>query len=470
MSLINTYSIKKDIIIALCSDNYVRVLKKHYNNRFAIESLYAISKTQSIVLLLFTQANTVENATDLMSRLYNIDITLARNIVLTIIDRYSGLLEIEQVDENGFEATIDFKEIKRIMTSQVLSPNTLPVRIKRKDIPESVVVFISDSCLCNCIYCRVDAGVKKCSPEYMQLSLITKIASECNKLGISDVELTGGDPLIHPDFVEILNIFNDNNVSVAFSTKCPIAERKLEKIKNANISMLQISLDTIDADMFAKLTGTSVQYFERLYNTIISAINLAFCVRIKSVITKININSLVTMMEILYGKGVKSFVVQQLSCGDRLFSDDLMPTIDEYIKLDNEINILLDKYSDIEIEKAYSIEMLFSSRAQKKYFRQDCMAGMSGIVIQVDGSYAYCGQSFNKELRFLNVERVDILSAWNSNELKHLVFPQKENFVNTRCYECDDFDRCSMKRCYIRTYNKFGTIYEVDPLCPHYPE
>ena len=470
MALINTYSIKKDIIITLCSDNYVRVLKKHYDNRFAIESLYAVSKTQSVVLLLFTKSNTVENAADLMSRLYNIDITSARNIVSTIIDRYSGLFEVVQVDENGFEATVDFKEIKRIMTSRVLSPNTLPVRIKRKDIPESVVVFISDSCLCDCIYCRVDAGVKKCSPEYMPLSLITKIARECNKLGITDVELTGGDPLMHPNFVEILNIFNDNNVPVAFSTKCPIAERKLEKIKNANIGMLQISLDTTDADMFVKLTGTSVQYFERLHNTIISAIDLAFCVRIKSVITKININSLVVMMETLYEKGVKSFVVQQLSCGDRNFSDELMPTIDEYIKLDNEINILLDKYNDIEIVKAYSIEMLFSSQAQKKYFRQDCMAGMSGIVIQVDGSYAYCGQSFNKELRFLNVGRVDILSAWNSNELKSLVFPQKENFVNTRCYECDDFDRCSMKRCYIRTYNKFGTIYEVDPLCPHYAE
>lgn len=470
MSLISTYNLKKNIIISLCSDNYVRVLKKHYNDRFAIEALYAVSKTQSIVLLLFTHANTVENASDLMSRLYNIDVTSARDIVSTIIDRYSGLLEVGEVDENGFEATVDFKEIKRIMSSQVLSPNTLPVRIKRKNIPESVVVFISDSCLCDCIYCRVDAGVKKCSAEYMPLSLITKIAGECNKLGISDVELTGGDPLMHPDFVEILNIFNDNDVPVAFSTKCPIPESKLAKIKNANISTLQISLDTIDAGMFVNLTGTSVQYFERLFNTIINAIDFEFCVRIKSVITKININNLITMMETLYGKGVKSFVVQQLSCGDRLFSNDLMPTLDEYIKLDNEINKLIDKYNDIEIVRAYSIEMLFSSQTQKKYFRQDCMAGMSGIVIQVDGSYAYCGQSFNKELRFLNASNVDILSAWNSNELKSLVFPRKEDFVNTRCYECDDFDRCSAKRCYIRTYNRFGTIFEMDPLCPHYTE
>ena len=112
--------------------------------------------------------------------------------------------------------------------------------------------------------------------------------------------------------------------------------------------------------------------------------------------------------------------------------------------------------------------MLFSSQAQKKYFRQDCMAGMNGIVIQVDGSYAYCGQSFNKELRFLNVKSVDILSAWNSNELKSLVYPKREDFINTQCYNCEDFERCSRKRCYIRTYNKFGTIYEVDPQCPHY--
>lgn len=470
MSLVNTYSLKKDIIITLCSDNYVRVLKKHYNDRFAIESLYAVSKTQGIVLLLFKKANTIENASDLMSKLCNIEITSARDIVLTIIDRYSGLLNVNQIGVESFDGTVDFKEIKRIMTSRVLSPNTLPARVRRKDIPESVVVFISDSCLCDCIYCRVDAGVKKCSAEYMPLPLITKIASECNRLEISDVELTGGDPLTHPNFIEILNIFKDYNVPVAFSTKCPIAISKLMRIKSANVSTLQISLDTIDADIFVNLTGTSLQYFSSLYKTVIDAIDLGFCVRIKSVITKININSLTIMIETLYEKGVKDFVLQQLSCGDRSFSEELVPTIDEYINLDNEINNLFDKYDDIKIVKAYSIEMLFSSHTQKKYFRQDCMAGMSGIVIQVDGSYAYCGQSFNKELRFLNVGSVDLLSAWNSSELKALVSPRREDFVNTRCYECNDFDRCSVKRCYIRTYNRFGTIYDIDPLCPHYDE
>lgn len=217
-----------------------------------------------------------------MSKLCNIEITSARDIVLTIIDRYSGLLNVNQIGVESFDGTVDFKEIKRIMTSRVLSPNTLPARVRRKDIPESVFVFISDSCLCDCIYCRVDAGVKKCSAEYMPLPLITKIASECNRLEISDVELTGGDPLTHPNFIEILNIFKDYNIPVAFSTKCPIAISKLMRIKSANVSTLQISLDMIDADIFVNLTGTSLQYFLSLYKTVIDAIDLGFCVRINS--------------------------------------------------------------------------------------------------------------------------------------------------------------------------------------------
>ena len=58
------YSIKRDITITLCSDNYVRVVKKHPENGFAIEPLYAISKTQSVVLLLFAKPNTIQNASN----------------------------------------------------------------------------------------------------------------------------------------------------------------------------------------------------------------------------------------------------------------------------------------------------------------------------------------------------------------------------------------------------------------------
>lgn len=464
------YSIKHDIIITLCSDNYVRVLKKHPENRFAIEPLYAISKTQSVVLLLFTKPNTIQNASNQVSELYNIDITSAKNVVSTIINRYSSLLKLQNIDERTFEFGVNFKEIKKILTSLVLSPNTLPAQFRRKEIPESVVVFISDTCMCDCIYCRVNAGINECSAEFMSLSMIDKIAKDCNKLGITDVELTGGDPLTHPNFIEILNIFKDNSVPVAFSTKCPIDKEKLIMIKDANVSVLQFSLDTIEANAFVKLTGTSIKYFMGLHKSILNAVDLGFKIKIKSVITRININSLTNMMESLYTNGVKNFVVQQLSCGDRIFYDNIMPTIDQYIKLDKDINQLIIKYSDIKIVKAYNVETIFASESQKKYFRQDCMAGISGIVIQVDGSYAYCGQSFNQELRFLNIKDFDILSAWNSIELKSLVYPNREKFLDTQCYSCSDFDRCSLKRCYIRTYRKFGEIYNIDPLCPHYTE
>lgn len=470
MAIVKAYYLKQNIIISLCSDKYVRVLKRNSYNRFAIEPLYSISKTQSVVLLLFKNGNTIQNAAEWVSRIYDINKEAAQEVVSTIIDRYSGLLNTENVDEDKMDMVIDFKEIKKILTASVLSPSTLKSPVKRKGIPESVVVFISDCCLCDCIYCRVDAGVSKSIPNFMSVSIASKIASECERLGIYDIELTGGDPLTHPQFIEILNIFKEHNVPVAFSTKCPITREKLVKIKEANVSMLQFSIDTIDEDIFTELTGASKQYFCSLHKTVLNAVDLNFDVRIKSVITKININYLISMMESLYKNGVKEFVVQQLSCGDRLFSDKLMPTIDEYIKLEKDMDDLVRKYNDIRVSRAYSIEAMFASESQRKYFRQDCMAGISGIVIQVDGSYAYCGQSFNEELRFLNVRNTDIISAWNSNELKRLISPDREQFFGSQCYTCDEFEGCSAKRCYIRTHRKFGKIFEVDPLCPHYIE
>jgi radical SAM protein with 4Fe4S-binding SPASM domain len=469
MATEQVYNLKDNISIHLCSDGYIRVLKKHSYNRFAIEPLYAISKTQSVVLLLFSKPNTIQRASNYISQLYSIDRNISERIVSIILERYSGLLDMKYVDTCEIDdAGLDLKEIKRIIMSPILSPSTLSSPVKRKTIPESVVVFVSDSCMCDCIYCRVDAGICKQTPRFMALSTVSKIARECYELEIFDVELTGGDPLTHPQFIEILNIFKKYKVPVAFSTKSPIIDSKLIQIKEANVKMLQFSLDSIDVDTFVSLTGTSPKYFNNLYKTILNAVDLGFSIRIKSVITKLNISRFVNMIESLYSVGIKDFVLQQLSCGDREFSEELIPNVNEYTSLDRDMDTLVSKYSDIRIERAYSIETIFATETQKKYFRQDCMAGVNGIVIQVDGSFAYCGQSFNKELQFLNIKDIDIMSAWNSKELKDLLYPSRELFHGTLCYTCNDFENCMRKRCYIRTYRTFGKIFDVDPLCPHY--
>jgi len=468
MEVRKLYQLRKGIIVQLGTDGFVRVLKKHsLKQGCTLEALYAISKIQGVILLLFEQPNEIVFASAFIENVFGLESQKAKEIVKKVIEKFSGILDTYDGDEHT-GSCVDFDRIKKLLLSNVHNPKELKPLFTRTSIPKSVIIFITDTCACNCVYCKVDAGTGNGC--FISKEVIVKIAMECEMLGIRDIELTGGDPMMHPEFNEILRIFKKYNIPVSFSTKCPIDKDRLLEVKEAGVDVLQISLDSMKEEVVRRLTRTLPDYFEKLISTIINAVMLNMQIKVKSVITKLNIDDCVDMIEKLYHIGVRNFVLQQLSCGDRSFSVSLMPSKDQYYALEENLDCLDRKYEDIHINRAYSIEYLFSPQSQKKYFRQDCMAGKRGIVIQVDGAYAYCGQTFNPALRFSNVFDMGILEAWNSDEMAKLVNPDREMFMDTQCYECEEFDVCLRKRCYIRTYNKWGRIFDVDPMCPHFKD
>lgn len=320
------YQLRSNIIIKLCADGFIRVFKKNSESEMLMEALYAISRTQGIILLFFRKPTMVGDVVAVVAELYDITVIEAEKIAEEIIKRFSGILEVfsdgELLTDDKDDSIIPV-EIRELLISEVHRPNELRSSFVRPNIPKSVVVFISDACMCNCVYCRVDSGICNQTPQFIDLKTVEKLAQECKKLQIRDIELTGGDPLIHPHFIEILEIFRKNGVPTSFSTKCPIDKEKLSKIMENGVELLQISLDSVEKGIFAYLTGTSDLYLEKLIETIRMAISLKMKIRIKSVITKINIDKFESMIKSLYEIGVTDFVLQQLSCGEREFSAEL---------------------------------------------------------------------------------------------------------------------------------------------------
>ncbi len=459
------YVLREDIFILLCSDGFIRVYKKNRNDRFAIESLYIISKIQAIILLFFKNGNTIDKASIELSQLYSIDFDKSKKIVNEIVERYSMLLDISKTlkERDGLP-----KELIKILTaSEVKRPREVKFDFVRPKIPESIVVFISDVCKCDCIYCRVDSGFSQKNAHFIEMDVIDKIVYECDKYGIKDIELTGGDPVMHPRFTDILRRFYKLNLFVKFSTKCPINVNKLNMLKEIGVEQLQFSLDSIEENAYIRLTRTSEDYYHNIMQTIQCAVNLGFIVKIKSVITRINIEQLEKLIIFFYNIGIFKFSFQQLSCGDRAFSEQFMPEKEQFVEFDRKLYEIELMYPKLEIERSYNLEYILSDERQRKYFRPDCMAGRNGIVVQIDGSYSYCGQSFNKNLRFLNIKETCLLDAWNSRELAEMLLPERIVFRGTKCYSCNDFDICLRKRCYVRVLNASGKLYDVDPFCPY---
>lgn len=74
--------------------------------------------------------------------------------------------------------------------------------------------------------------------------------------GIDEVRLTGGEPLLRPDIVEIVARINaiDNPPKLSMTTNGLALARLAQPLVDAGLSRINISLDTLDRERFKKLT------------------------------------------------------------------------------------------------------------------------------------------------------------------------------------------------------------------------
>ena len=91
--------------------------------------------------------------------------------------------------------------------------------------PSLVDVKITDKCPFQCSYCY-QASLP--TGRHAPLSEIAHIASELGKSRVFEVALGGGEPTLHPDFIDILKVFRQHNVIPNFTT------RNLAWLKNKN--------------------------------------------------------------------------------------------------------------------------------------------------------------------------------------------------------------------------------------------
>ena len=65
-------------------------------------------------------------------------------------------------------------------------------------------ISITDECNLRCLYCMPDEeGCSGSSGNIMSADEIEEIAAQAAELGISKIRITGGEPLVRPDVVDI---------------------------------------------------------------------------------------------------------------------------------------------------------------------------------------------------------------------------------------------------------------------------
>jgi cyclic pyranopterin phosphate synthase len=119
-------------------------------------------------------------------------------------------------------------------------------------------VAITDRCNYRCVYCRTgnDGAQYPELPIADYLRMIRVFVS----LGIDKVRLTGGEPLLRRDLLDLvrelsrLRTLNNQPIDIAITTNGHLLAEMVKPLKDAGLSRVTVSMDAVDSAKFARIT------------------------------------------------------------------------------------------------------------------------------------------------------------------------------------------------------------------------
>ncbi len=118
-------------------------------------------------------------------------------------------------------------------------------------------VSLTDLCNLRCVYCMPPEGVaKRAHSDILSLEEIVEIARAAVSLGVKKIRLTGGEPLVRRGVVglcrELAAIRGVEELTL--TTNGILLPRMAEELRAAGVRRVNISLDTLDAEKYARIT------------------------------------------------------------------------------------------------------------------------------------------------------------------------------------------------------------------------
>jgi cyclic pyranopterin phosphate synthase len=132
--------------------------------------------------------------------------------------------------------------------------------------PQSIVavrvlrISITDRCNFRCVYCMPEEGVRWLPKEgiltFEEIAEVVRAAIDVH--GIRRFKLTGGEPTVRHGLVELVRLLRniDGIADLSLTTNGMLLEHLAYPLKDAGLDRITVSLDSLRADRFKRITRT----------------------------------------------------------------------------------------------------------------------------------------------------------------------------------------------------------------------
>ena len=118
---------------------------------------------------------------------------------------------------------------------------------------------ITDVCNFKCGYCLPNGYQKNKGDnrKFISLEEIERLARGLSELGVSKIRLTGGEPTVRKDFLDIVKILKKKSgiKKTVLTTNGYKLDQIAEKLVDSEIDGINISIDSLNREIFKNITG-----------------------------------------------------------------------------------------------------------------------------------------------------------------------------------------------------------------------
>lgn len=240
---------------------------------------------------------------------------------------------------------------------------------------EKLRISLLNTCNFSCVYCVSDdvGGIpapsigKSAKEQPLTPDEFAQIIAEVHSLTkLKSIRLTGGEPLLYGDLYTLVgNIRNLGITDIRLTTNAYYLKEKAQKLYDAGVKSVNISVDAIDLELFKKISRHPDP--SRVFAGIEAAINAGMKVKLNAVIMRgENESQIIPLLDYATKLGIKIRFLELMKMGHlyqskngHFFSEE------EMLK---------------EIQKKYEIEKLPREHAETANYWRTSGGGIFGII------------------------------------------------------------------------------------------
>jgi SynChlorMet cassette radical SAM/SPASM protein ScmF len=328
-----------------------------------------------------------------------------------------------------------------------------------------IYFYLTEGCNLRCRHCWIAPKYQTEEHSYpvLDFDLFRSIVEQAKPLGLSGIKLTGGEPLLHPQIHEILELIRRESISLNVETNgvlcTPELAREMAACKNAFVS---VSLDGTDAETHEWVRGVEGCFkaaLEGMHNLVKAGLRPQVIMAIMRR-NKEQMEALVRLAESLGAGSVKFSMVQPTARGEKMHKAGETLTIEELVNLGQWVENTLSGSTGLRL--FYNHPLAFRPLGNMFGDNGDgcSVCGILGILgVLASGWYALCGIGETvPELVFGNAATDRLKDIWNNTPVILELREGLPHRFEGICSDCLMKDRC-LGSCVAHNYYRHKNIW-----------